>query len=344
MVRRPVGYLREKRRIQAVKKQASSLRYTIHMNSSTTGKRTGHTYRFAIERDARGREGISRDTIYTLKLRRRGIGIMRGRSANLMEILTVADAMRALPNGVPQSVTLNELIARFTEEECDALPVVDKDGAFRGAVTLQEVEQAVRDNALDVVAGDLARTAPALYANQSLERALGLLVHEDRSGLPVLAADQKTVSGWVTQRDVLRAYNERLEQSLTQVERRATRQPAIAERGPRGVPPYAPEAADGPPVLDGDPLLSRLRGYRIVDLELTGERAPVGRRVMEIAWPPSSLVVAVRRGAGTFAPNGQTELLQGDRLTVLVPARHAEGLADTICEEPIATDQPSTGG
>ena len=113
-------------------------------------------------------KGLSRDTIYTLKLRRRGIDIMRGRSANLMEILTVADAMRAIPSGVPQSLTLNELIARFTEEERDALPVVDEDGAFRGAVTLQEVEQAVRDNALDVVAGDLARAAPALYANQSL--------------------------------------------------------------------------------------------------------------------------------------------------------------------------------
>jgi len=209
---------------------------------------------------------------------------------------------------------------------------VDKDGAFRGAVTLQEVEQAVRDNALDVVAGDLARAAPALYANQSLERALGLLVHEERSGLPVLAADQKTVSGWVTQRDVLRAYNERLEQSLTQVERRATRQPAAAAQGPRDVPAQAPESPDGLQVPDGDPLLGRLRGYRIVDLELTGDRAPVGRRVMDIAWPPSSLVVAVRRGADTFAPNGQTELRRGDRLTVLVPAGHAEGLADTICQ------------
>ena len=35
----------------------AKLRYTIHMNNSTTGKRAGHTYRFAIERDARGRGG-----------------------------------------------------------------------------------------------------------------------------------------------------------------------------------------------------------------------------------------------------------------------------------------------
>jgi len=161
---------------------------------------------------------------------------------------------------------------------------------------------------------------------------LGLLVHEERSGVPVLAADQKTVSGWVTQRDVLRAYNERLEQSLTQVERRATRQPATAAQGPRDVPAQAPEAPNELQAPDGDPLLGRLRGYRIVDLELTGDRAPVGRRVMDIAWPPSSLVVAVRRGADTFAPNGQTALRRGDRLTVLVPARHAEGLADTICQ------------
>jgi Trk K+ transport system NAD-binding subunit len=38
----------------------------------------------------------------------------------------------------------------------------------------------------------------------------------------------------------------------------------------------------------------------------------------------------MRRNRETFAPNGQTELRKGDRLTVLVPAEHAETLADIV--------------
>src|SRR5579884_4304524 len=50
----------------------------------------------------------------------------------------------------------------------------------------------------------------------------------------------------------------------------------------------------------------------------------------ERAGPASSLVVAVRRGADTFTPNGQTELRRGDRLTILVPAPQADALAEAV--------------
>ena len=40
---------------------------------------------------------ISRDTIYTLKLRRRGIDVMRGRGANLMGLLKVSRGDAARP-------------------------------------------------------------------------------------------------------------------------------------------------------------------------------------------------------------------------------------------------------
>jgi CIC family chloride channel protein len=76
------------------------------------------------------------------------------------------------------------------------------------------------------------------------------------------------------------------------------------------------------------PLLDRLRSYRIVDLELTRDQPPAGQRIMDVQWPPSSLVIAVRHNGETFMPDGQTELRKGDRLTVLVPAEHAETLAD----------------
>jgi CIC family chloride channel protein len=89
-------------------------------------------------------------------------------------------------------------------------------------------------------------------------------------------------------------------------------------------------ARDGQPEQDVHPLLARLRGYRIIDLELTRDQPPAQQRVMDVRWPPSSLVIAVRRNRETFAPNGQTVLRKGDRMTVLVPAEHTAALADMV--------------
>jgi CBS domain-containing protein len=52
---------------------------------------------------------------------------------------------------------------------------------------------------------------PILHPDQSLEQALDLLVQQDRSGLPVTSTDGR-ILGWLTHRDVLAAYNTRLQQ------------------------------------------------------------------------------------------------------------------------------------
>jgi chloride channel protein, CIC family len=253
---------------------------------------------------------LTRDTIYTLKLRRRGIDIRRGRAANFMEILTVADAMRPVPPPLSGHLALNEMITRFTEESRDALPIVDDQGAFQGTVTARQVEQAMRDNALDATAHDLAQETPALHPGQSLEQALGQLVRHEASGLPVVDLTDRRVIGWVTHRDVLRAYNERLEQGVAEVASRAAALPR-PEAGLRPRP-------------------SILRGYRIVDLELTSDRAPAGQHVRDLPWPPASLLLAIRRDGVSVVPTGDTQLRKGDRLAVLVHAEDAESIVDAI--------------
>jgi CIC family chloride channel protein len=254
---------------------------------------------------------LSRDTIYTLKLRRRGIDIMRGRSANLMELLTVGEAMRPVPEPLREDQPLNEVVARFTGEARDALPVVDATGCYRGSVLAREVEQSMRDNVLDTTAGDLAQETATLTPQESLEQALGDLVRSDAPGLPVLDPERRAMIGWLTHHDVLWCYNERLQRSVARAE----------ERGGHGAP-WRP----------GPPPLARLRGYRIVDLAIRGERAPVGRRLIDIAWPPSSIVLAIRRDGQTLTPDEATELRRDDRLTVLVAAQHADALGELVSE------------
>jgi chloride channel protein, CIC family len=255
---------------------------------------------------------LSRDTIYTLKLRRRGIDVRRGREANLMQLLRVSDAMQPLPRHVDATTTLNEVIARLAAGTFDALPVVDGQGRYCGTLSSQQIEQAMRENALDATAGELAQGVPPLAADQTLEDALAALLRA-RSGLPVVVAGAQTPVGWLQDADVLRAYNTRLERGLERAEQPLSHGGG-RDRDQRGI----------------SAVLARLRGYRIVDLELATDDAPVGQRLDELAWPGRSTVLAIRRGDTTFEPAGEERLEHGDRLTVLVPSSAADDLVDAV--------------
>jgi CIC family chloride channel protein len=151
---------------------------------------------------------LSVDTIYTLKLRRRGIDLQRSRPNNVMTLLTVRDAMRAVPNPLHQLTPLDEILDRFAGEDVDALPVVDDTGRYRGTVTAVQLEAGARDDAATATAGELAVLSPTVRAEQTLDDALRVLVGNDRSGVPVI--DDGSVAGWLTHRDVLRAYTDRV--------------------------------------------------------------------------------------------------------------------------------------
>ena len=63
----------------------------------------------------------------------------------------------------------------------------------------------MRDQDLDAQVGSLVNRSAAIRENATLGTALKLLVRE-RSGLPVLAAGDQTVVGWLTHHDLLSAY------------------------------------------------------------------------------------------------------------------------------------------
>ncbi len=246
---------------------------------------------------------VTDDTIYTLKLRRRGIDILRGRPANFMEVLTVGQAMQRVPAGVPADQTIGEFVDRFVSDGREALPVVDEAGTYRGVVTAQQVEGGMRENALHATAGSLAQRLPTLTPNESLEQALVLLMRQEVSGLPVVTADGERIIGWLTHRDVLRSYAQTVGEQV-----------AAAE----GTPPSS--AQPSAPALTASrrtALAGRLRDYRIVDLAVGAGSPIAGRTIRELRWPAFCLPVAVRRGDSSFRPGPDTIIEPGDRLTIL---------------------------
>ncbi len=152
---------------------------------------------------------VSRDTIYTLKLRRRGIDIDRPQPSSLMAQITVAEAMGTPPRPAKPDEPLRELIKRFAAERCDSLPITDDHGSLLGVIAALDVERAISERtATTTRAGTLARAAPDLRADESLEAAVHALGASDDEGVPVIGENGQLV-GWLTHRRLLRAYRER---------------------------------------------------------------------------------------------------------------------------------------
>ena len=147
---------------------------------------------------------LSADSIYTAKLRRRGIDLdaappswAHGRTAG-----AVATSCPVLPVDAPLTAAADAL-GTAPEQE---LPVVDGTGALHGVLTARAVADGLAQPAGDepVAVRDLVETRPALQAQHTVADGLELLDRHDLAGLPVLD-ERGQVTGWFSARAVLAA-------------------------------------------------------------------------------------------------------------------------------------------
>ncbi len=225
-------------------------------------------------------------TIYTTKLLRRGIDIQRTRPSTLMQQLRVSDVMRHLPH-IPAKVA--------QPEGQPAAPAGNGGPAPSG----------------------YASSPQGVFAQETLEQALRQLAVYGHTGLPVISADGSEVEGWLTNRDVMRAFAERLGQTVRGGELAAAQSASWAADDPRR------EATEVRNPVDG---------YRLADLRLPARW--VDKQVSEIALPPSTVVVTIRRGRQLITPDGATLLRDGDLLTLMAPVGALERLQPASGEAP----------
>ena len=76
---------------------------------------------------------LTRDTIYTLKLRRVGIDLRNDPATRLMAAVSVRDAMKPLPGSLPADLPIRQAVDRFAAHGLDTLPVTDSRGRSEGS-------------------------------------------------------------------------------------------------------------------------------------------------------------------------------------------------------------------
>jgi CIC family chloride channel protein len=223
---------------------------------------------------------ISYGSVYTTKLLRRGIDIERPKTTNVLQTLTVADAMQPLPRSAAPA-RLNG----FHDSESD-----------RVGMTGEQWEH---------LAGTVTdtRQPQELFSDETLEQALRQLTLYRPAGLPVLSEDREQVQGWITRHDILDALTQ-----IAQSSDQSMQQGAIA----------ADFGSDDPSLAAHRPS-TPLTGYQLVEITVGPTSPALERPVEAISWPPDCLVVAVtERDAHVTHSNGTT-LRDGDRIALLVP-------------------------
>ena len=117
---------------------------------------------------------LSRDSIYTAKLRRQGVDIFRQDDPNVLKTLFVRDLVDPEPEIIPANASFQALLDLVVQSGHSQFFVVDAESNLLGAIALDEVRRLINErDALTgvVVAGDLVERRPVLQPDDDLDLA-----------------------------------------------------------------------------------------------------------------------------------------------------------------------------
>jgi CIC family chloride channel protein len=154
---------------------------------------------------------LLKESIYTMKLMRRGVNIRAGKDINLLKSILVQDAMSHAVETVHEGFPLAKLAESIADSKYHSFPLVDKDGNLTGILSYLDYHDVVHDRDLDhlIVAKDIATSEViTVYPDDSLYAALEKITPKDFSILPVVSKENsKRLLGIITRRDIIGAYN-----------------------------------------------------------------------------------------------------------------------------------------
>ncbi len=152
--------------------------------------------------------GIHRDSIYTMKLRRRGIFFKEGREVNILRSLPVKEFISHDYQKFLNTEHVGRIVDQAIGGKHHAFQIVDGENNYVGCFALNQLKKLVlQKDLLDslVIAEDLAVPGIQLDYEDDMEKAMKIFGREDVAEIPVL--ENKKLKGVVKRKDTIEAYN-----------------------------------------------------------------------------------------------------------------------------------------
>jgi len=157
---------------------------------------------------------LCKDSIYTLKLSRRGITLKGGKDRTLLEGISVQEVMTTRWQALPQNMPLPQLFQFVEQSRDNVFPVLNPKGELTGILTLQDIRAVVTKRVLEdlvIVEDIISHIYPTVTMDENLASALSKFQIRDLEGLPVVDKhNPKKLLGILKRSDIISFYNKRL--------------------------------------------------------------------------------------------------------------------------------------
>lgn len=247
---------------------------------------------------------IDPDSIYSIKLRRRGAMVSPRAELGTLDILLVADAMTEEVPAVAPGMALDRLADRAREERSRSWVVLGDDGHMEGMVAVTDLERAIVEGAVEefAVRDIMTRGLVTCSPGETLRSAFRRFTERDVYQIPVVDPDDPgIVVGMLRRTEMMWAYKELADEHQRLMERTDALQPE--------------------------------RRFESVHVELQvnpGHPGVCDHAIREIRVPDHALIALLRRGDRVVVPRGFTKVEPGDILTLITTRQYERELRDWI--------------
>lgn len=239
------------------------------------------------------------ESIYTLKLSKRGIRFEQGRDMDIMQTVQVEEVMNKVPMTMKSEQSLADLFAAFQETHLGGFPVLNSNNELYGMVTMQDMERTIQNmertlhrkdvNLRDLKVWDVATPDPVtVFPDEPIWAAIRKIAPRDLARLPVVARDNpKKLVGLISRSNIVRAYDVGL--------MRKQKDQLASDRS----------------------ALRKVTGLDFIEITVESNCAGTNKQLSEVSLPRNTNIVSILRYGTVLVPDGKTKILPGDVITVL---------------------------
>lgn len=233
------------------------------------------------------------DTIYTRKLRLRGIHLKPEQDIDVFQEVTVDEVMDKDYQTLAPDLHFNELMPLFTLSHHHGFPIVDSLNQLKGVLSLSDLEKAQHEYSDygDATALQIGTTERLItvYPDDPIHVALRRMNIHRIGRLPVVSReDNRTYLGILRRADILRAYD-------IGIARKAVNQHR-----------------------DKFFKLRDIDQHEFIDVYVEENAPMVGKLLSDFPCSDECLVIAVHRNGETLIAHGNTDIRSGDRVTAYI--------------------------
>ena len=246
-------------------------------------------------------------SIYTLKLTRRGVNIARGRDVDVMQGVLVEEVMASDVEVVNICMTIEHLSDVFDFTHSHGFPVLDENDKLWGIVTVSDLD---RGHSQELPGStqikEIATKRENLfvaYPDETIGDVLTRLGVRGLGRMPVVSReDPNHLLGMIRRADIISAYNLAV-----------TRRSEIKHQT-EFIKSYSTDDT------------------QFVEFTVNQKSFVLGRQLQEIAaiLPDGCILVSINRGGNVLIPHGSTVFENGDQVSAFVASGEAGAFVDCM--------------